>query len=176
MDHFLVVGLGNYGREYENTRHNIGFMFLDFLDIGEFKKKDNYLYSSNIIGDKVVTFMKPLTFMNLSGEAIINFKRYYKINVDNISVIFDDIYLPLGKTRFRQKGGSGGHNGIKNIISNLGTENFKRIKIGVGNKPEGWDLDDWVISKFTRDEIKTLQTSFSETLTLLKTYVLAKQI
>lgn len=108
MDHFLVVGLGNYGREYENTRHNIGFMFLDFLDIGEFKKKDNYLYSSNIIGDKVVTFMKPLTFMNLSGEAIINFKRYYKINVDNISVIFDDIYLPLGKTRFRQKGGSGG--------------------------------------------------------------------
>ncbi len=172
MNRFLVVGLGNYGREYDNTRHNIGFMFLDSLEIADFKEKDNYLCSDNQVGDLTISFIKPLTFMNLSGEAVLEFVRYYKIPIDNVCIVFDDIYLPLGKVRFRQKGQSGGHNGVKNIIKLLGTEKIKRIKVGVGDKPEGWDLDDWVLSKFTEEELKILKNSFIEVANILKNNIL----
>lgn len=169
MNRFLVVGLGNYGKEYVNTRHNIGFMFLDSLVISDFRERNNYLYSDNREGEAVITFIKPLTFMNLSGEAVSEFVNYYKVSIANVCIVFDDIYLPLGKVRFRQKGGSGGHNGVKNIIDFLGTEDIKRIKIGVGGKPEGWDLDDWVLSRFSEDELETLKTSFAEACEMLRT-------
>lgn len=168
MENFLIVGLGNYGKEYENTRHNIGFMFLDFIGINDYKTENNYMISKSKLDDKIISFMKPLTYMNLSGEAIFNFIRYYKMPIENLIVIYDDIYIPFGTARFRKKGSSGGHNGIKNIIKMLNTEEFKRVKIGVGNKPEGWDLDDWVISKFNESELNELKNSFTKTQNLIK--------
>ena len=171
MENFLIVGLGNPGKEYENTRHNIGFMFLDFIGISDYKTEINYIYSKSKLDDKIITFMKPLTYMNLSGEAIFNFVNYYKMPIQNMIVIYDDIYIPFGKTRFRMKGSSGGHNGIKNIIKMLGTDEFKRIKIGVGNKPNNWDLDDWVVSKFSDSELNDLKKSFEETQELVKKYI-----
>ena len=171
MENFLIVGLGNYGKEYENTRHNIGFMFLDFIGINDYKKESNYMYSKAKIDDNIITFMKPLTYMNLSGEAISNFINYYKMPIENLMVIYDDIYIKFGTTRFRKKGSSGGHNGIKNIIKMLGTDEFKRIKIGVGNKPENWDLDDWVVSRFNESELSDLKNSFIETQNLVKEHI-----
>lgn len=148
MDRYLVVGLGNPGKEFDNTRHNVGFMCLDLLNIEEFSKFGKSIISNNKIYGKNITFMKPMTYMNLSGEAVLEFVNFYKIPIDNILVILDDIYLPEGKTRYRAKGSCGGHNGMRNIIDLFGTEQIKRLKIGVGNKPEGWDLDNWVLSKF----------------------------
>lgn len=152
MDRYLVVGLGNPGKKLENTRHNAGFMCLDSLDLGDFSPFGSAGKSLIVTKDfdgKKVTFMKPMTYMNLSGEAVFEFVGFYKIPTDNILVILDDIYLSEGKTRYREKGSCGGHNGMRNIINILGTEKIKRLKIGVGNKPEGWDLDDWVLSNFS---------------------------
>ena len=171
MEHFLIVGLGNPGKEYDNTRHNIGFMFLDFIGINDYVKEGNYMISKSRLDNKVISFMKPLTYMNLSGEAIYNFIRYYKMPIENLVVIYDDIYIPFGTTRFRRKGSSGGHNGIKNIIKMLDTEEFKRIKIGVGDKPAGWDLDDWVVSRFNDSELNNLQESFKKTQDLIKEHI-----
>ena len=156
---FLIAGLGNPGKEYENTRHNIGYMALDAyadaygIDVNSRKFKA-FAGKGMAEGEKVI-LMKPLTYMNLSGEAIREACEYYKIDPEEeLIVIFDDIALPVGNLRVRPKGSAGGHNGIKNIIACLGTENFKRIRIGVGEKPSRMDLADYVLGHFTKEDME----------------------
>lgn len=158
---FIVVGLGNPGVTYENTRHNAGFMAISALE-----KKYNFnvtthkfkaLTARAVIGGKNCLVMKPETYMNLSGDAVMEAMNFFKIPLNNIIVLFDDISLDVGHMRIRRKGSAGGHNGIKSIIAQCGGEDFPRIKIGVGKKPSpDYDLADWVLSKFTDDELKTL--------------------
>ena len=158
---FLIVGLGNPGDKYEFTRHNAGFMCVDFLaDKLDFKinklKYKSLLADVDIKGHRCL-IMKPQTFMNNSGEAVRDAAQFYKIPPENVIVIYDDISLDVGKTRVRRKGSDGGHNGIKSIIYHLNSDNFPRIKVGVGKKPAEWeDLADWVLSRFTNDELKIL--------------------
>jgi PTH1 family peptidyl-tRNA hydrolase len=134
---YLILGLGNPGKEYEYTRHNAGFLFLDYLSnkfnikINKIKFKGLY-GEGNINGEKII-FLKPSTYMNKSGESLIEAMNYYKINPTNIIVVYDDVSLELGKIRIREKGSAGGHNGIKSIIHLCNTEVFKRIKIGVNS-------------------------------------------
>ena len=156
---FLIAGLGNPGKEYENTRHNIGYMALDAyadaygIDVNSRKFKA-FAGKGMAEGEKVI-LIKPLTYMNLSGEAIREACEYYKIDPEEeLIVIFDDIALPVGNLRVRPKGSAGGHNGIKNIIACLGTENFKRIRIGVGEKPSRMDLADYVLGHFTKEDME----------------------
>ena len=158
---FLIVGLGNPGDKYEFTSHNAGFMCVDFLADKENFKINKLKYKSlladvDIKGHRCL-IMKPQTFMNNSGEAVRDAEQFYKIPPENVIVIYDDISLDVGRIRVRRKGTDGGHNGIKSIIYHLGSDNFPRIKIGVGKKPPEWeDLADWVLSRFTNDELKTL--------------------
>ncbi|GMB10789.1 MAG: aminoacyl-tRNA hydrolase [Candidatus Improbicoccus devescovinae] len=149
---YLIVGLGNPGSKYENTRHNVGFWFIDDFYHGDFVQKFNSLFAKTVIYDKKIILLKPQTYMNLSGMAISEFMEYYKIPIYKLIIIFDDISLPIGKIRIRNRGSSGGHNGVNNIITSLGSRDFKRIKIGVGQKPAAWDLADWVLSCFNTDE------------------------
>ena len=150
----LVVGLGNPGREYKNTRHNVGFIFLDsYLDSKRIelnKKKFNGLYTDYVgeKGDKVI-FLEPQTYMNLSGDCVIDFMRYFKIEKEDILIIHDDLDLDVAKIKIRSKGGSAGHNGIKSIISRVGDENFKRIRVGID---KGEDTIKHVLSKFRSEE------------------------
>lgn len=158
---FLIVGLGNPGDKYEFTRHNAGFMCVDFLAEKENFKINKLKYKSlladvDIKGHRCL-IMKPQTFMNNSGEAVRDAAQFYKISPENVIVIYDDISLDVGRIRVRRKGSDGGHNGIKSIIYHLNSDNFPRIKVGVGKKPPEWeDLADWVLSRFTNDELKTL--------------------
>lgn len=161
---FMIVGLGNPGSKYQNTRHNIGFAAVDYiaqkLGVNIDKAKFNALYALTKVKDKKVLLLKPQTFMNLSGEAVSAAARFYKISPENILIIYDDISLPVGKMRIRLKGSAGGHNGIKSIISHTG-ENFSRIKLGVGEKPNpDYDLADWVLGKFSREDSKVLSEKF----------------
>ena len=161
---FLIVGLGNPGEKYEYTRHNAGFLTLDRLCVEENFKINKIKYKSvigevNIRSHKCIA-MKPQTFMNNSGEAVREAASFYKIPPERIIVIFDDISLPCGKLRIRRKGSDGGHNGIKSIIYHLGSDNFPRIKIGVGEKPHpDYDLADWVLSTFKKDEMEQLKNA-----------------
>lgn len=159
---YLIVGLGNPGKKYEFTRHNAGFLFIDlFADKHNFKidrLKFKSLVTDAKIGGKRCLFIKPQTFMNLSGEAVRDAAEFYKIPPEKIIVIFDDISLEPGKMRIRRKGSAGGHNGIKNIIYHMKSEDFPRIKIGVGAKPHpDYDLADWVTSSFGKSELKQLR-------------------
>lgn len=158
---YIIAGLGNPGREYVNTRHNTGFEAIDAIaskyDIKMSKKKFKAIYGEgNIAGEKVL-LLKPQTYMNLSGESIREFADWYKVEPRNIIILFDDISLPVGKIRIRSKGSAGGHNGVKSIIYQLNTDVFPRIKIGVGS-PENndYDLADYVLGKFTKEETETL--------------------
>ena len=161
---FLIVGLGNPGEKYEYTRHNAGFLTLDRLCVEENFKINKIKYKSvigevNICSHKCIA-MKPQTFMNNSGEAVREAASFYKIPPERIIVIFDDISLPCGKLRIRRKGSDGGHNGIKSIIYHLGSDNFPRIKIGVGEKPHpDYDLADWVLSTFKKDEMEQFKNA-----------------
>ncbi len=162
---FIIAGLGNPGVEYEKTRHNTGFMAVDALakrfSFSVNTHKFNALIGDCVIADKRCLVMKPLTYMNKSGEAIADAMDFYDIPPENIIVIFDDISLDVGKMRLRRKGSSGGHNGIKSIIHNCGSEDFPRIKIGVGMKPHpDYDLADWVLSRYSDDELKALTEVF----------------
>ena len=147
----IIAGLGNPGREYDNTRHNAGFDTIDRLadkygiDISAFAHHS--LIGKGIICAEKVILVKPQTYMNLSGVAIRSVLEYYKEDSENLIVIYDDTALPAGKVRVRSKGSAGGHNGIKNIIAELGTQEFDRIRVGVGEKPPKWDLADWVLSR-----------------------------
>lgn len=164
---FLIVGLGNPGRDYEFTRHNSGFLTLDHiaaeLDVEIKKIKFKALTGDAEIDGRRCLLMKPQTFMNNSGEAVRDAAAFYKIPPEKIIVIFDDISLPCGKLRIRRKGTDGGHNGIKSIIYHLKSDNFPRIKIGVGAKPDpDYDLADWVLSRFGKDDIELLKHAISK--------------
>ena len=158
---YLIVGLGNPGTQYENTRHNAGFMAVDTLaeKLGVQIKKLKFksLIADCAIEGRHCIIMKPSTFMNLSGQAVTEAMAFYKIPPEHTIVIFDDISLEPGKLRIRRKGSDGGHNGIKNIIYLSGSDKFPRIKVGVGAKPNPhWELADWVLSRFTESEMKSL--------------------
>ena len=156
----LVVGLGNPGKEYENTRHNIGFMALDHYLSGEdFKTKDNYSYiEKNINGEKVM-FLKPLTYMNESGNAVRKVVDYYHIDLKDILIIYDDMDFEVGSYKLKLSGSSAGHNGIKSIISHLNTETFNRIRIGI-SKPDG-DVIDYVLGKFSKEDLNKINEVFN---------------
>ena len=164
---FLIVGLGNPGEKYEYTRHNAGFLTLDRLCVEE-NFKINKIKHKALLGDVKIgghrcIVMKPQTFMNNSGEAVREAAGFYKIPPQNIIVVFDDISLPCGKIRIRRKGSDGGHNGIKSIIYHLKSNEFPRVKVGVGAKPHpDYDLADWVLSTFKKDELEELKKSVSD--------------
>ena len=162
---FLVVGLGNPGPDFDYTRHNAGFMALDYMakvfGVKINKNKFKSLYNKVKIGKNDVILLKPQTYMNASGEAVFECMQFYKIPAENLLVIFDDISLDVGTLRIRRNGSSGGHNGVKSIINLIGTDDFKRIKIGVGDKPDHWDLPDWVLSRFSTKELDSV-TACSE--------------
>ena len=150
---FIIAGLGNPSAQYEGTRHNVGFDVIDRLsekyNISVDSKKHRALIGKGIIDGQKVILVKPQTFMNLSGESIRSIIDYYKVDPEQeLLVIYDDISLDVGQLRIREKGSAGGHNGIKNIIDQLGTQVFPRIKIGVGEKPKGYDLADYVLGHF----------------------------
>lgn len=154
---YIIVGLGNPERKYAGTRHNIGFSAItalcDAYNISLDLKKHKALCGRGYIEGQKVLLAEPQTYMNLSGESIHELVDYYKIDPESeLIVIYDDINLAPGKLRIREKGSAGGHNGIKNIIAHLGTQNFNRIRIGVGEKPKGWDLADYVLGRFDREE------------------------
>lgn len=168
---YIIVGLGNPGKEYESTHHNTGFLALDHiaskLSIKINKVKFKAYTQTARIGGHTVLLMKPTTYMNVSGEAVSAAMDFYKVPLENVIVVFDDTTLPLGKMRIRKKGSAGGHNGIKSIINLCGGDAFPRIKIGIGEKPEGWDLADWVLSKYTEEDLKTLDAVFENTFSAL---------
>lgn len=154
---YIIAGLGNPTSKYEGTRHNVGFEAIDILakkyGIKVNLAKHKSLCGSGVIGGEKVLIMKPQTYMNLSGEAVAEAVKFYKINPeDELIVIFDDISLEPGRLRLRRKGSAGGHNGIKSIIGMTGTDGFKRIKVGVGQKPAGWDLADYVLGRFNKED------------------------
>ena len=154
---YIIAGLGNPGKEYENTRHNIGFDVIDRLaeeeNIAVMESKHKALIGKGYVAGQKVILAKPQTFMNLSGESIREIVDYYKVDdTAELIVISDDISLDVGQLRIRKKGSAGGHNGIKHIIQQLGTQNFVRIKVGVGAKPKGWDLADHVLGRFDKDD------------------------
>lgn len=158
---WMIVGLGNPGKEYENTRHNAGFICMDALSkkLGVAVNKSKYkaLITETVIADKRVLLMLPQTFMNLSGEAVFAAASFYKIPADRILVISDDISLDVGKMRVRRKGSHGGQKGLKSITEQIGSSDFPRIKIGVGQKPRpDYDLAAWVLSNFSAEERKTI--------------------
>ena len=158
---YLIAGLGNPTREYAGTRHNIGYdtitRLCDEYRISLDIKKHKGLCGKGIIGGEKVLLVQPLTYMNLSGDCIKEAADFYKINPAHIIVIYDDISLPVGKLRVRAKGSAGGHNGMKSIIARLGTEEFARVRIGIGEKPAGWDLADYVLGRFKTDELPLMR-------------------
>ncbi|MBQ6625030.1 MAG: aminoacyl-tRNA hydrolase [Clostridia bacterium] len=165
---FLIVGLGNPGSKYEFTRHNAGFMCVDMFALDNSIKINKLKFKSLIaqctISNKKCLIMKPQTFMNNSGEAVRECADFYKIKPENIIVIFDDVSLDVGNIRIRRKGSAGGHNGIKSIICHLNSDNFPRIKIGVGKKPHpDWDLADWVLKSFSKEELTVLRDVAKDT-------------
>ena len=158
---WLLVGLGNPGDKYDNTRHNVGFAAIDQLAeelrVPVQKLKYRALTQTVELGGAKVLLMKPITYMNLSGEAVGEAARFFKIPADHVLVLSDDVSLPVGKLRVRRGGSAGGHNGLKSIIQHLGTDQFPRVKIGVGEKPHpDYDMADWVLGKFTGEDLKTI--------------------
>ena len=159
---YLIVGLGNPGRQYENTRHNAGFICLDYI-AQELGVKVNRVKFKSAVGEAVIgghkcLLLKPSTFMNLSGQAVTEAMQFYKIPPQRTIILFDDISLDVGAMRIRRKGSDGGQNGMKNIIYLSGSEDFPRVKIGIGHKPHpDYDLKDWVLSRFTEKDVKTIK-------------------
>ena len=163
---YLIVGLANPTREYEHTRHNAGFdavdMLADRLNISVKEKKHKGLCGKGMLGAEKVILLKPQTYMNLSGESVRAAADFYKIDHEHIIVMYDDIDLDVGKLRVRAKGSAGGHNGIKNIIAHLGTQEFPRVRIGVGAKPDRMDLADYVLGRFPQVEQSVMEDAFKE--------------
>lgn len=174
----LVVGLGNPGKQYELTRHNVGFLCLDSLieEMGGNFKLDSSMQSMiatmNYNGEKCL-FIKPQTFMNLSGEAVVKVINYYKISIADILVVYDDMDLPLGSLRLREKGSAGSHNGMKNIVSHLHTEEFKRIRVGISGHAN-IDAKDYVLGQFSRDERLVLFEAISSVKEAVKDFLMNK--
>lgn len=163
---YIIAGLGNPTREYEKTRHNVGFdtidVLADRLNASVDEKKFKGLYGRGIIAGEKVILLKPQTFMNLSGESVREAADFYKVDPEHIIVIYDDISLDVGQLRIRKKGSAGGHNGIKNIIAHLGTQEFPRIKVGVGAKPDRMDLADYVLGHFSQIESRVMDDAAKE--------------
>ena len=163
---YIIAGLGNPTREYEKTRHNVGFevidVLADMLGTTVEEKKFKGLYGRGIIGGEKVLLLKPQTFMNLSGESVKAAADFYKVDHEHIIIIYDDISLDVGQLRIRKKGSAGGHNGIKNIIAHLGTQEFSRIRVGVGDKPKKMDLADYVLSRFSKEDRAAMEDAFKE--------------
>lgn len=156
---YLIVGLGNFGKEYVNTRHNIGFDVIDRLAaeerIGVLERRHRAVIGKGLVEGEKCILAKPLTYMNLSGECVREMLDYYKEDeTSRLIVISDDVSLPVGQLRIRKKGSAGGHNGLKNIIAHLGHDSFVRIRVGVGEKPESWELADYVLGHFSGPERK----------------------
>lgn len=158
----LIVGLGNPGKEYENTRHNVGFEIIDkYLkkyNLDANKSKFDGLYVDTIIHDEKVIFLKPQKYMNLSGEVVKKYIDYFKINIDDMLIIHDDLDQELGKIKLKENSSSGGHNGIKDIEKNIGTKNYKRLKIGISNNKK-IDTKDYVLGHFSKEDRKILNNS-----------------
>lgn len=164
---YVIAGLGNPDKKYEKTRHNVGFDVIDILakkyNVELTEKKHRAVCGSGYIAGQKVLLVKPQTYMNLSGESIAAILRFYKLDAEHaLLVIFDDISLAPGRIRVRAKGSAGGHNGIKNIIAMTGTQNFARIKVGVGEKPDGWDLADYVLSRFSKEDRALAEDAFAD--------------
>ena len=170
----LIVGLGNPGREYDNTRHNVGFMIIDNyaknnnITIDK-QKYDGLFVKTNIKGNDII-LLKPLKYMNLSGEVVKKFVDFYKINVEDILIISDDLDMQLGKIKLKSKGSSGGHNGLKNIENHLNTQEYKRLKIGISNN-KNIDTKDYVLSKFNIEDLKIIQTTIDNTINILNDFL-----
>ena len=165
---YIIVGLGNPERKYAGTRHNIGFSAItaisDAYSISMDIKKHKAVCGKGMIAGNKVLLAMPQTYMNLSGESVRELVDFYKIDPEEeLIIIYDDIALAPGKLRVRAKGSAGGHNGIKNIIAHLGTQQFSRIRIGVGEKPAGWDLADYVLGRFPAEEEPTIRTALEQT-------------
>ncbi len=162
----LIVGLGNPGREYELTRHNIGFMAIDELakrwNISLNEQKFKGLFGAGFVNGEKVILLKPLTYMNLSGESIRPLMDYYKIDVEDFIVMYDDLDIPVGKLRLRMKGSAGGHNGVKSTISHLGTQEFQRIRMGIDRPKNGMKVVDYVLGRFTTEETSGVNQSIEK--------------
>lgn len=176
---WLLVGLGNPGMVYENTRHNAGFMAIDTLAAAEGVQVNRMKFKGNVgevtLAGKRCLLLKPTTYMNNSGEAVVQAMQFYKLDMAHVIVVYDDISLPPGKLRIRRKGSAGGHNGIKSIIELIGSEEFARIKLGVGTKPhKSMNLADWVLSKFRPEELKEMEASCANAAEALKLMVNGK--
>ncbi len=164
---YIIVGLGNPTDKYQATRHNIGWDAItrlsdDYRIPLDFKKHKAVCGKGQIEGEKVI-LAQPLTYMNLSGESVRELVDFYKVTPEEVIIIYDDISLEVGQLRIRKKGSAGGHNGIKSIISHLGTDEFPRIKVGVGDKPKDWDLADYVLSRFSKEEEPVIREALKDT-------------
>lgn len=161
----LFIGLGNPGKQYEHTHHNVGFDTIDALadkwGMTLNQEKFNAVYATAHRPEGKVMLMKPLTYMNLSGEAVRPMMDYFDIDLEDIVVIYDDMDLDKGKLRLRQKGSAGGHNGIKSLIQHLGTQNFNRVRVGISRPPQGMKVPDYVLSRFSKEETPLMNDAFS---------------
>jgi PTH1 family peptidyl-tRNA hydrolase len=169
----LVVGLGNPGSEYSNTRHNVGFMVLDsFLGEVSWQKKFNGEYYKTTMDNETVLFLKPMTFMNLSGQAVQQFAHYFHINITDILIIHDDLDLPLGHYKLKRNSSSGGHNGLKSIISSLNSEEFLRLKVGVTYQRNENTID-YVLGKFSKKELEMLEENYALYHKIIRSFILS---
>ena len=176
---FIIAGLGNPTRQYEGTRHNVGFDVIDALadkyNITVDGKKSRAYIGKGIIEGQKVILAKPQTYMNLSGESIRSLIDYYKINEENeLIIIYDDISLDVGQLRIRKKGSAGGHNGMKNIIAHLGSQVFLRVKVGVGEKPKKYDLADFVLGHFSKEERELMEEGYQNAIRAIEMIVTGK--
>jgi PTH1 family peptidyl-tRNA hydrolase len=176
---FIIAGLGNPGREYEGTRHNAGFMALDLLAEKAGAKLDRVkfkgLCAQAVVGGKKVLLLKPSTYMNLSGESVVEAMQFYKIPPKNVVVIYDDISFPPGKLRVRSRGSDGGQNGMKNIIYLSGSDEFPRVRLGTGDRPDRrYDLADWVLSRFSPEDKKLFDQAAENACTAVELIVQGK--
>ncbi|WP_071393068.1 aminoacyl-tRNA hydrolase [Bacillus tuaregi] len=171
----LIVGLGNPGKQYDKTRHNIGFEVMDALaeslHISLDQAKFKGIYGKAMIDGEKVFLLKPLTYMNLSGESIGAMMDYFQIDIDDLLVIYDDMDLPVGKIRLRQKGSAGGHNGIKSTIAHLGTQEFNRIRVGINRPSNGMSITDYVLGRFTKEEQEQVQEAVEQSVAACREWI-----
>lgn len=173
---YIIVGLGNPGKEYEGTRHNVGFLVLEKLaakeNISVLEKKHKAIIGKGMVAGVKCVLAKPQTYMNLSGESVRQLIDYYKVDeTSELIVISDDISLEPGQIRIRKKGSAGGHNGLKNIIANLGHDSFIRVKMGVGEKPRGWDLVDYVLGRFSKSDREAVEEAADRAVEAIRTII-----